>query len=213
MAVFTFNQDPVDSVLSIGGGSRADGVFTIGGAVDQAAEASAAASASDGAFSGFSGAETAGMGAAVLGNVLQGISAYQAAKRNFKTLWSNARETYAALEYNIGVQRRNNEQVFAKNRVAVNASGISAKSFTDVQRSNLIIAEDDIAAMREQVRRSVSTQLREAAEQQKRARKAAVGNAVGSVIGGALGAMTGNPTAAVMFANIGGQIGSSAGGK
>lgn len=212
MAVFTFNQDPVDSVLSIGGGSRADGVFTIGGTVDQAAEASAAASTSDGAFSGFSGAETAGMGAAVLGNVLQGISAYQAAKRNFKTLWSNAR-TYAALEYNIGVQRRNNEQVFAKNRVAVNASGISAKSFTDVQRSNLIIAEDDIAAMREQVRRSVSTQLREAAEQQKRARKAAVGNAVGSVIGGALGAMTGNPTAAVMFANIGGQIGSSAGGK
>ena len=184
-------------------------MFTIGGTVDQAAEASAAASTSDGAFSGFSGAETAGMGAAVLGNVLQGISAYQAAKRNFKTLWSNARETYAALEYNIGVQRRNNEQVFAKNRVAVNASGISAKSFTDVQRSNLIIAEDDIAAMREQVRRSVSTQLREAAEQQKRARKAAVGNAVGSVIG----AMTGNPTAAVMFANIGGQIGSSAGGK
>lgn len=210
MAVFTFNQDPVDSVLSIGGGSRADGMFTIGGAVDQAAEASAAESEADGAFSG---AETAGMGAAVLGNVLQGISAYQAAKRNFKTLWSNARETYAALEYNIGVQRRNNEQVFAKNRVAVNTSGISAKSFTDVQRSNLIIAEDDIAAMREQVRRSVSTQLREAAEQQKRARKAAVGNAVGSVIGGALGAMTGNPTAAVMFANIGGQIGSSAGGK
>ena len=58
MAVFTFNQDPVDSVLSIGGGSRADGVFTIGGTVDQAAEASAAASASDGAFSGFSGACT-----------------------------------------------------------------------------------------------------------------------------------------------------------
>lgn len=201
---------------------KSGGMFTIGGTADQAAQQTAqslaaggldGAGGSDGAFSGFSAAEAAGAGAAVLGGVLQGISAYQAAKRNFKTLWGNARETYAALEYNVGVQRRNNEQVFAKNRVAVNASGISAKSFADVQRSNIITAEDDIAAMREQVRRSVSLQLRESLSQQKRARKSAVWNAVGTVAGGALGAMTGSPTAAVMFANIGGQIGSSAGGK
>ena len=159
-----------------------------------------------------SAGETIGIGLDALGTALQNVSSYQAARRNFKTMWSNARETFNTLEYNVGVQRRNNAQAFAQNRVAINASGISSKSFTDVQRSNRIVAEDDVAAMREQVRRSVYSQLSEAARQKKRAGQAALWGTVGTITGAAGGALTGNPFIAVVGANVGGKLGSAAGG-
>lgn len=166
-------------------------------------------------FDGFkmSAGEATGIGLDVLGTVLQNISSYQAAKINFKTLWDNARETYDAAEYNVGVMRRNNEQAFAKNRVAINASGISSKSFTDVQRSNLITAEDDIAVLREQVRRSVYSQLSEAAKQKKRAGQAALWGTIGTIAGAGIGAATGNPYIATIGASIGGKLGNAAGGE
>ena len=160
-----------------------------------------------------SAGETVGIGLDVLGTTLQTISSYQAAKRNFKTMWSNARETFNTSEYNVGVQRRNNAQAFAQNRVAINASGISSKSFTDVQRSNQIVAEDDIAAMREQVRRSIYSQLSEAARQKKRAGQAALWGTIGTIAGAGIGAATGNPYIATIGASIGGKLGSAAGGQ
>lgn len=207
----------IDSILHFNDPSfSGGGLFTNGGQIMQAAaRAGITSSSGDSGGTGkfkMSAGETVGIGLDALGTALQNVSSYQAARRNFKTMWSNARETFNTLEYNVGVQRRNNAQAFAQNRVAINASGISSKSFTDVQRSNQIVAEDDIAAMREQVRRSVYSQLSEAARQKKRARQAALWGTVGTIAGAAGGALTGNPFIAVVGANIGGKLGSAAGG-
>ena len=208
----------VDSILHFNDPSfSGGGLFTNGGQIKQAAARAGITSSDDsgGLFDKFSmsAGEATGVGLDALGTALQNISSYQAARRNFKTMWSNARETFNTLEYNVGVQRRNNAQAFAQNRVAINASGISSKSFTDVQRSNQIVAEDDIAAMREQVRRSVYSQLSEAAKQKKRAGQAALWGTVGTIAGVSIGAATGNPFAAVVGANVGGKLGSAAGGE
>lgn len=208
----------VDSILHFNDPSfSGGGLFTNGGQIKQAAARAGITSSDDsgGLFDNFSmsAGEAAGVGLDALGTALQNVSSYQAARRNFKTMWSNARETFNTLEYNVGVQRRNNAQAFAQNRVAINASGISSKSFTDVQRSNQIVAEDDIAAMREQVRRSVYSQLSEAARQKKRAGQAALWGTIGTIAGAGIGAATGNPYIATIGASIGGKLGSAAGGE
>lgn len=166
---------------------------------------------SDGSFK-FSTGETVGMISGTLGNVLQSISAFQAARLNFSNVAANAREMTAVSEYNIAKQRQINERVFAENRVRIAASGIDSRSFTDVQRSNLITAENDVAAMREQVRRTIKSQMLDAVAAKKRAKKGMAGAVLGTAAGGLLGLSTGNPYIAVAGAQLGSQLGSAAGG-
>lgn len=166
---------------------------------------------SNGSFE-FSTGETVGMISGTLGNVLQSISAFQAARLNFSNVAANAREMTAVSEYNIAKQRQINERVFAENRVRIAASGIDSRSFTDVQRSNLITAENDVAAMREQVRRTIKSQMLDAVAAKKRAKKGMVGAVLGTAAGGLLGFSTGNPYIAVAGAQLGSQLGSAAGG-
>lgn len=207
----------VDSILNIP--SIGEDVFTTnsGGFLEMYQNATgkilaSTEEASSNGFGDFSNAESAMFGLNLLGNVLRNIAGYNAAKNNYNTVVENAARTQAATDYNIGLMRRDTDRITAYNRSITAKSGLSARSFTAVERSNLITSEQDIATMLAMVSDSVYSQKRAASKAKYKAKNAALLGTIGSFAGAAAGVMTGNPMAVIAGSNIGNSLGSSIGG-
>lgn len=158
-----------------------------------------------------SGAAVVG-GAAILSNILAGISKYQASKKNYSILQQNYFTAQQALETNIAAVRQQNEMRAAENRAQIGASGIKSDSFADVMQSNKIIEENDIAIMRANLREQMYQDLRQAVKDKYKSQRQAFFGGIGAVAGGYAGMMTGSPKAAIALSGAGSSLGQALGG-
>lgn len=161
---------------------------------------------------GFDLGGAAFVGSLILSNVLHSISGYQAANKNYKTVLQNASSSLSALEENIALIRRENEQTAEMNRAQIAASGIKSSSFSDVLTSNKIIEENDVAVLRANTRGAVFNEIKNALDNKYTAKKRALWGSVGAVAGGIAGAYTGSPAAVNLFSHAGASFGQGIGG-
>ena len=158
-------------------------------------------------FDSLSGEDYTVIGTQMLSNAMSNIASYQAAKKNLKTAKKNAERTFAATEYNISVERANQEQEAAQRSAQYAVSGFASADFADIERSIKAGFEKGVSAMREEVREAMFDDIRRAIKDKKNAKVAAARGTALSVTAGVLGMYTGNPMAAMAFSNAGNSIG------
>lgn len=178
---------------------------------------------SDSSFS-LTGAQKAQMtienAGAAIGNVINFIGNYKAAKKNYAITQQNASELIDQTNRQVALLQKQWAEQDATNQLFIANSGLNSSSFSDVERYSLQQVEQEGQDMRTYARRKATEMIRQARAAKNEAKKkqnaglagtllgAGAGVAIGAIIGGPAGAAMGGTTGA----NLGGQLGYGLGG-
>lgn len=157
-------------------------------------------SSPNGVLTGISG------GAQALGNVLSTIGAYNNAKYNYNAVVNNAQELIDQTERQVKDIKKQWYLQDSANQVFMARSGLSAESFTDAQRDNLLETEGTVVDMRAYARKQARVMINEAKRAKRKAKQAQTGAMLGTLTGGVAGALIGGPVGAGIGAGLGSSL-------
>lgn len=157
---------------------------------------------------------------AAIGNVINFIGNYKAAKKNYAITQQNAAELIDQTNRQVALLQKQWAEQDAVNQLFIANSGLNSSSFSDVERYSLQQVEQEGQDMRTYARRKATEMIRQARAAKNEAKKkqnaGLAGTLLGAGAGVAIGAVTGGPTGAIIGgttgANLGGQLGYGLGG-
>jgi len=144
---------------------------------------------------------------AAIGNVLNFIGNYKAAKKNYTITKSNAAELVDQTEREIALLQKQWNQQDAENQIFIANSGLDSYSFADVERYSLAELEQEGVDRRQYARRKATEMIRQARAAKNEAKKKQTAGLTGTILGAGAGALIGGPMGAAIGGNLGGQIG------
>ena len=143
---------------------------------------------------------------ASIGNVLNFIGNYKAAKKNYAITQSNAAELVDQTEREIALLQKQWNRQDAENQLFIANSGLDASSFADVERYSLAEIEQEGVNRRQYARRKATEMIRQARAAKNEAKKKQVAGLTGTLLGAGAGALIGGPMGAAIGGNLGGQL-------
>ena len=149
---------------------------------------------------------------ASIGNVINFIGNYKAAKKNYAITQQNAAELIDQTNRQVAVLQKQWAEQDAANQLFIANSGLSSSSFSDVERYSLQQVEQEGQDMRTYARRKATEMIRQARAAKNEAKKKQNAGLVGTVLGAGAGAIIGGPAGAAIGGNLGGQLGYGLGG-
>lgn len=149
---------------------------------------------------------------AAIGNVINFIGNYKAAKKNYAITQQNAAELIDQTNRQVALLQKQWAEQDAVNQIFIANSGLSSSSFSDVERYSLQQVEQEGQDMRTYARRKATEMIRQARAAKNEAKKKQNAGLVGTVLGAGAGAIIGGPAGAAIGSNLGGQLGYGLGG-
>lgn len=149
---------------------------------------------------------------AALGNVINFIGNYKAAKKNYAITQQNAAELIDQTNRQVALLQKQWAEQDATNQLFIANSGLSSSSFSDVERYSLQQVEQEGQDMRTYARRKAIEMIRQARAAKNEAKNKEVAGLTGTLLGAGAGAIIGGPAGAAIGGNIGGQLGYGLGG-
>lgn len=149
---------------------------------------------------------------ATIGNVINFIGNYKAAKKNYAITQQNAAELIDQTNRQVALLQKQWAEQDAANQIFIANSGLSSSSFSDVERYSLQQVEQEGQDMRTYARRKATEMIRQARAAKNEAKKKQNAGLVGTVLGAGAGAIIGGPAGAAIGGNLGGQLGYGLGG-
>ena len=143
---------------------------------------------------------------ASIGNVLNFIGNYKAAKKNYAITQSNAAELVDQMEREIALLQKQWNRQDAENKLFIANSGLDASSFADVERYSLAEIEQEGVNRRQYARRKATEMIRQARAAKNEAKKKQTAGLTGTLLGAGAGALIGGPVGAAIGGNLGGQL-------
>lgn len=207
MAYGYLNVDttPITSVLSIGRNTNQQTVskpVVSTGSEEDNSKGSIGnwLSSPNGVIAGINGAANA------LNNTFTTMGAFNNAKYNYNMAVNNAQEIIDQTERQVKDIKKQWYLQDSANQVFMARSGLSAESFTDAQRDNLLETESTIVDMRAYARKQARTIIKEAKRAKRKAKQAQTGAMLGTLTGGVAGALIGGPVGAGIGAGLGSSL-------
>ena len=134
------------------------------------------------------------------------MGAYNNARYNYNMAVNNAQEIIDQTERQVKDIKKQWYLQDSANQVFMARSGLSAESFTDAQRDNLLETESTIVDMRAYARKQARIIIKEAKRAKRKAKQAQTGAMLGTLTGGVAGALIGGPVGAGIGAGIGSSL-------
>lgn len=206
MAYGYLNVDttPITSVLNIGRNTNqqtvSNPVVSTGSEDNSGGSISSWLSSPNGVIAGINGAASA------LSNTLATMGTYNNAKYNYNVAVNNAQEIIDQTEQQVDDIKKQWYLQDSANKVFMARSGLSAESFTDAQRDNLLETEGTIVDMRAYARKQARIIIKEAKRAKRKAKQAQTGAMLGTLTGGVAGALIGGPVGAGIGAGLGSSL-------
>ena len=149
---------------------------------------------------------------AALGNVINFIGNYKAAKKNYAITQQNAAELIDQTNRQVALLQKQWAEQDAANQIFIANSGLNSSSFSDVERYSLQQVEQEGQDMRTYARRKATEMIRQARAAKNEAKKKQNAGLAGTLLGAGAGAIIGGPAGAAIGGNLGGQLGYGLGG-
>lgn len=149
---------------------------------------------------------------ASIGNVINFIGNYKAAKKNYAITQQNAAELIDQTNRQVALLQKQWAEQDAVNQIFIANSGLSSSSFSDVERYSLQQVEQEGQDMRTYARRKATEMIRQARAAKNEAKKKQNAGLTGTLLGAGAGAIIGGPAGAAIGGNLGGQLGYGLGG-
>lgn len=149
---------------------------------------------------------------AALGNVINFIGNYKAAKKNYVITQQNAAELIDQTNRQVALLQKQWAEQDATNQIFIANSGLSSSSFSDVERYSLQQVEQEGQDMRTYARRKAAEMIRQARAAKNEAKKKQNAGLIGTLLGAGAGAIIGGGAGAAIGGNLGGQLGYGLGG-
>lgn len=149
---------------------------------------------------------------AALGNVINFIGNYKAAKKNYAITQQNAAELIDQTNRQVALLQKQWAEQDATNQLFIANSGLNSSSFSDVERYSLQQVEQEGQDMRTYARRKATEMIRQARAAKNEAKKKQTAGLTGTLLGAGAGAIIGGPVGASIGGNLGGQLGYGLGG-
>lgn len=149
---------------------------------------------------------------AALGNVINFIGNYKAAKKNYAITQQNASELIDQTNRQVALLQKQWAEQDATNQLFIANSGLSSSSFSDVERYSLQQVEQEGQDMRTYARRKATEMIRQARAAKIEAKNKQLAGLTGTLLGAGAGAIIGGPAGAAIGGNLGGQLGYGLGG-
>mgnify|MGYP006908802059 CR=1 FL=1 len=142
-----------------------------------------------------------------VGNILNFIGNYKAAKKNYAITQQNAAELIDQTNKQVALMQKQWNIQDAENQLFIANSGLDSSSFADVERYSLQEMEQEGIDMRQYARKKATEMIRQARAAKNEAKKKKNAGLAGTIVGGAAGGIIGGPLGAAVGSNLGGQIG------